>query len=121
MHRAAQLVEGMDQGPDRVPQRHARAGVPHHRAHLFALALLVAVDRAVGAGRLGLAVGAFRQPPLGIAHQSRALVAQGLAAAAMVVGAEYAGHAHQGGVFAPEAAGEGFHAGKINGNRRVGN
>ena len=59
-----------------MPKQYARTGPLHDVFGLGSLGRLVAVDRAIGAGRLVLAVGAFCQPPLGIIQECPALGTQ---------------------------------------------
>jgi len=59
-----------------MPKQYARTGPLHDVFGLCSLGRLVAVDRAIGAGRLVLAVGAFFQPSLGIVQEFLALGTQ---------------------------------------------
>ena len=75
MNYAPQLVKYMHKSHPRVAPGHTWSGVTHHLANPFALLLFVAMDGALGAGRLVLAVGAFGQASLRVAHQGGAGVA----------------------------------------------
>src|SRR5512139_2377010 len=65
----AQLVEHVRKREPRMAEHHARPGVAHDLLGLLALRPLVAVDRALGTGRLALAVGALLQPLLRIVEE----------------------------------------------------
>jgi len=106
-----ELVEQVGQRPDRVPPGHPRAGEAHDLAGRLALGGLVAVDRAVGAGRLVYAVRALFKPPFRVIHQFRAVGAQAAVCLAIVMMVtEYVCHAHQGFVFPLQSAVEPIHA-----------
>jgi len=82
-----------------MAQGHTRTGVTHHLAHVFAFLFFVAVDGAPGAGRFGLAVGAFRQAVFRIAHKFSATGAQATRFVSVVILAIDGSHAHQCDVF----------------------
>lgn len=50
--RGSQSIPPVAKAEERMFPEHARAGVTHHDAHLFAAAFLIAVHRAFGAGWL---------------------------------------------------------------------
>ena len=72
----SKAVQLMGDRETRMPKQYARAGPLHYVLGLCSLGWLVAVDRAIGAGRLVLAVGAFFQPPLGVIQEFLALGTQ---------------------------------------------
>ena len=72
--RAATIAHVCD-GEQRVAVDHARAGVAHHGAHALAHDGAVAMDLAVGAGRLVVAEHAAVEAAGGVGHQRRALLA----------------------------------------------
>jgi len=105
----AALVQQVPDGPDRMPPGHSRPGKAHDEASGFALRRLVAVNRAIGAGRLGGAVGTFLQPPLGVLHESLALGAQAPVNQPMVMVAVDPRHAAEGLVFVQQPSFERVH------------
>lgn len=96
MYHAPQLVKYVNKCHPGVASGHTWSGVSHHLAYPFALLLFVAMDGALGAGWLVLAVGAFSQTPFRVAHQGGAGITQIAALLAMVVLTINGGHAHQG-------------------------
>ena len=100
MYNTSQLVGDMDKCSPGVAPGHAGTGVTHDLSHLFALLSLVTMNGALGAGRLGLAIGAFGQPCFGVTHQAGAGFAQMTVMFCMVVFAVDVGHTHHGLVFA---------------------
>jgi len=68
MNNAPQLVKYMNKRPPGVAPGHTWSGVTHHLANPFALLLFVAMDGALGAGWLVLAIGTFGQPSFRVAH-----------------------------------------------------
>jgi hypothetical protein len=79
-----QLVEAVRQGPDGMAPDHARSRIAHDPANFLALSFLVAMNGAVGASGLGLAIRAFLQAAFGVTHQIITLIAQ-LAVTVLVV------------------------------------
>jgi hypothetical protein len=109
VYHAPQLVKYMSQGPPGVAQGHAWAGITHDLANLIALAFFVTMNRAFGAGRLGLTVGAFVQAPFRVVHQIHTNSAQTGCVVSMMVFTIYGGHGHQGSVFTFQPAGQYVH------------
>lgn len=77
---------------------HPRARVPHDLAHFFARFRTVAVDGAVGAGRLLRSVGAEIELAVGVVRDFRTVAAQTIAP--MVDGAIHLHHQPHGLAFA---------------------
>jgi hypothetical protein len=68
MYHASQLVKYVNKRHPGVSPGHTWSGVLHHLANPFTLLLFVAMDGALGAGWLGLAVGTFGQASFCVAH-----------------------------------------------------
>jgi len=100
---APQLVEQVHDGQPRVAESHAWSCVTHDHPGLLALRRLVAMDRALGAGRLGLAVRTLFQPPLGVVEELAAFVAGPARTVRVVVTAIDRDHALHGTVLALQA------------------
>lgn len=62
MFHAAKLIGNMLQGTNRMSKGHPGASKPHDGSDLLPLGFLVAMNRALGAGRLVLTIGALFQP-----------------------------------------------------------
>ena len=60
------LVHKMAQGKEGVVEHHARSGIAHHLAYLFAQFWFIAMNRALGAGRFIRLEGALLDPLHGI-------------------------------------------------------
>jgi len=100
-----QLVEQVRQSEHRVSPEHPRAGKAHDLAGGLALRGLVAVNRAISAGRLLDTVGAFFQPPFGVGHQFGTIGAKdSMFLLPVVMIAKNMRHAHQGLLFPFQSA-----------------
>lgn len=99
--------------PDRqpgVPPQHSRTAEPHDGLHGLALIGAIAMDRALGTGRLVGAEGAPGEPLLGIIEETLALRAWTFPAAeGVVTPTEKDDHGGQGAVLALQSAMELFH------------
>ena len=113
MNGPAPLVQQVSERPDRVTPGHARPGVSHDAACGLALRGLVAVDRALGAGRFGDAVRALFEPSFSVLHEVRALVAKAPLAPAVMSVAVNVRHATKGLVFVQQLSFELAHEYRI--------
>ena len=95
----------MDTGNPGVVTEHPGPGITHNFPNMFPLLLLVTMDRALGTGWLGLAVGTFGQASCRVTHQSRTRFTQTTIALSMMVFTVDRGHAYQGLVLTLESAG----------------
>jgi hypothetical protein len=95
---AAHLIHHVHERKPGMPQGHSWAGVAHDHACLFPLGTLVAVDGALGAGRLGLAIGTFLEPPGRVIEKLAALSARPVLTGipGMMIGAPDSDHAFHG-------------------------
>ena len=92
----------MARGKPGVPQHHARPSIAHHRPHLFPARALIAMHRALHAGRFLRAELAAIQPDSGIVQQGTTLGAQSLPATVLALAIDPQ-HGTHGGEFASQS------------------
>ena len=102
------LVQQMADSQDRTAQEQSRPGVTHDDTYLLATSRLVAMDRALHAGRLVLAEKTLLQTPLRVREQ-RGAVRAGFPTA-MVVAAKQPDHCFDSSTFATATLGSHLHA-----------
>lgn len=99
----AKAIQLVGNGEQRMAKQHPRAGISHDRPGLSLASRLVAVNRAVGAGRLVFPVRTLFEPQLGIVEELLARVAQHIARDIVMSGAIHADHLAHGQALAGEA------------------